>query len=66
MIAEVEKRAKDIMDRMFSEIRAKAVRTFAWFMHKVWRQMYEKVVVDEKALQDLKQLDPKLLGTFNY
>lgn len=39
-----------------------SIRGFAWFLHKVFRSIYEKVVVDKKAIMKLKNRDEKVNG----
>lgn len=39
-----------------------SIRLFAWFLHKVFKTIYEKVVVDTQALLKLRNLNEKELG----
>jgi glycerol-3-phosphate O-acyltransferase len=34
----------------------KIVRTFGWFMHKFFRSIYEKIIVDQVGLEKIKAL----------
>jgi glycerone phosphate O-acyltransferase/fatty acyl-CoA reductase len=40
-----------------------SVRGFAWFLHKLFRTIYEKVVVDKLAIMKLKNWDEKVSGS---
>lgn len=44
---------------MFAKIDMKALRFFVWFMHKVFKQIYEQVVVDRNAIRELKSYEEK-------
>lgn len=55
--AEFKKRADEIMDRMFARMNLRMVKVFAWFLRKVWRRIYEKVVVDHAGLQKISKLN---------
>lgn len=35
---------------MFARMNLKMVKVVAWFLRKVWRRIYEKVVVDHAGL----------------
>jgi hypothetical protein len=37
----------------------RAIRVFAWFLHKVFKTIYEKVVVDTQAFQKLRNHNEK-------
>lgn len=45
--------------QMFSQYNMKSIRLFAWFLHKVFKNIYEKVVVDKSALLKLKNHNEK-------
>lgn len=45
------------MDRMFARMNLKMVKIFAWFLRKVWRRIYEKVVVDHAGLEKIQKLN---------
>ncbi len=36
-------RAKEIIDRMQANMSTRSVTLFAWFLHKVWRAMYNQI-----------------------
>lgn len=44
---EYEKVANAMCDRMFSEYKMGSIRFLAWFMHKVFKKIYEQVVIDK-------------------
>jgi glycerone phosphate O-acyltransferase/fatty acyl-CoA reductase len=48
---------------MFSQYSMSSIRGFAWFLHKIFRAIYEKVVVDKKAIMRLKNWDEKSNGS---
>jgi len=52
----VEEQAKAIIDRMATRLHMPVVRTVAWFFRKVWRQMYDRVDVNETELRKLPEL----------
>jgi len=52
----VEAEAKEIITRMQSRMNHKTVQFFSWFLHKVWRSIYEQIVVNSKAIDGLKKL----------
>jgi len=41
-----EREAKEIIVRMTARLNEKTVRWFAWFMRKVWKNMYEQVRIN--------------------
>lgn len=47
---------------MFSQYNMRAIRIFAWFLHKVFKTIYEKVVVDTNAFQKLRNHNEKEFG----
>jgi len=49
-------RAKDITKRMISDFNPTALRALGWLMKKVWRNCYDKVLIDPKAIRTLKKL----------
>ena len=53
---ELANRAKDIVNRMVSDFQPAALRAFGWLLKKVWRQCYDKVLIDPKSLRTLKKL----------
>ena len=48
--------------QMFSQYNMRSIRLFAWFLHKVFKTIYEKVVVDKQALIKLRNHNEKELG----
>ena len=40
--------------QMFSDYSMNSIRLFAWFLHKVFGTIYEKVVVDKEAIAKIK------------
>ena len=44
-------------DQMFSQYSMKSIRVFAWFLHKVFRTIYEKVVIDKSSMNILRNRD---------
>jgi hypothetical protein len=38
---------------MFADYNMPVLRTFGWFMTKVFRRIYEKVVIDEETLKKI-------------
>jgi glycerone phosphate O-acyltransferase len=53
---EVEQRAKSIMDRMFADPSPRTVRGLSWMLRKVWRQMYQSVIIESDQILLLKQI----------
>ena len=39
-----------------------SIRGFAWFLHKIFKTIYEKVVVDRSVIMKFKNHDEKTLG----
>lgn len=44
---EYYKVADEMCEQMFSQYSMGSIRGFAWFLHKVFRTIYEKVVIDK-------------------
>lgn len=40
--------------QMFSDYSMKSIRMFAWFLHKVFGTIYEKVVIDKAGLTKIQ------------
>ena len=40
----------------------KSIRMFGWFLHKVFKTIYEKVVVNKSDIMKIKNLDEKKVG----
>ena len=56
------KEADYIASEMMAEYNMGVIRLFGWVLHKIFKTIYEKVVVDDKVLQHLKHHDSKLEG----
>ena len=55
-------RAKQIIERMSARLNMRSIRMLAWFFHKAWRNMYERIVINEEALKKLRQLKEHALS----
>lgn len=44
---------------MFSQYNMRSIRLFAWSLHKIFKTIYEKVVVDAQALMKLRNHNEK-------
>ncbi|OQR94316.1 fatty acyl-CoA reductase [Thraustotheca clavata] len=53
---EVDAEALSILNRMASNIDYSAARKAGWLLRKVWRHMYDKIVVDEAGLETIRNL----------
>lgn len=53
---DVENRAREIMDRMFASPRMGTVRALAWMFRKVWRILYQSVVIDAAEVDHVRRL----------
>ena len=42
---------------MFSDYSMKSIRMFAWFLTKLFKSIYERVVVDKDAIAKIKAHD---------
>jgi glycerol-3-phosphate O-acyltransferase len=40
----------------------KSIRVFAWFLHKVFKTIYERVVIDKQAMMKLRNHNEKEQG----
>ncbi|CAD8153134.1 unnamed protein product [Paramecium octaurelia] len=58
----IEKQGIDICEVMFANYNMGVIRMFAWFITKVFRQIYEKVQINEPALLELQNYDQKTRG----
>lgn len=54
--------AEYIAKEMMAEYNMGVLRTFGWVLHKIFKTIYEKVVVDDKILEHLRHHDAKLDG----
>jgi len=59
---DVQNRANFIINRMSCDLRMPMVRFFGWSLRKIWRMIYEKIVVDQNALNRLKKYMSKNQG----
>jgi glycerol-3-phosphate O-acyltransferase len=50
------KEAATIFKKMSSDIRPGMVKAFGYSLRKIWKSIYEKLVVDDKAIKKLKKL----------
>ena len=56
-LKDLESEAKAHCKLMFADYNMTLIRSFGWFLHKVFKRIYEKVVIDEQALDKLKLLE---------
>ena len=49
----IEKSGVDICEVMFASYNMGVIRAFGWLVTKIFRQIYEKVQIDEPALLEL-------------
>ena len=59
---EVEIEATDICKVMFADYSMPVIRWFGWFLTKVFKQIYDKVVIDDTTLKMLRDHDQKNNG----
>lgn len=52
-LKEANSQAIEIINLMIGDIKTPVVRMFAWFLRKLWKMIYEKVVVNQNHLQEL-------------
>ncbi len=50
------------MNEMRASYNMGVIRVFGWTLHKIFKTIYEKVVVDDSVLSHLKHHDTKLDG----
>lgn len=53
------KQAEAIYKRLAADVRPPVAKAFAYSLRKIWRAIYDKVVIDEVALQKIKKLKSK-------
>lgn len=60
-ISEIEAKAKEITEGMFADPSPNHVRTLSYLLRKIWRRLYDQIIVDEKQVLNLKKIqkDPK-------
>ena len=61
-VRKATKMAEDMLTRMCGDLRPGMLRLFAYALRKIWRQIYEKIVIDQKAVQKLKRLQETRKG----
>ena len=61
-VKDIENEAKAHCKMMFADYNMSLIRSFGWFLHKVFKRIYEKVVIDEKTLEKLKNLEKNSNG----
>lgn len=44
---------------MFADFKMSMIRAFGWFLTKVFKQIYEKVVIDYEGLKQIQDYDSK-------
>ena len=44
---------------MFAGYNMKIIKAFAWGLHKVFKSMFEKIVIDEEKIKQEKELEVK-------
>jgi glycerol-3-phosphate O-acyltransferase len=54
--ADAVKKADAIYWRLASDIRPPMLKTFGWFLRKLWRTVYDKVVVDDEKMRELVKI----------
>ena len=53
---QVQERALEIMDQMFADPTPTTVRFLAWVFRKIWRVMYQSIVVDDGEIDKVRSL----------
>jgi glycerol-3-phosphate O-acyltransferase len=61
-VNQVNKEAQAIIKEMISDYKMPFLRAMAWFLHKVFKSIYEKVVIDDHQLKLLASHDVKTEG----
>lgn len=49
-------KADQIMTEMCGQMKMSSIRSAAWFFHKVWRQLYDKLVIDRQQFNIVKEI----------
>ena len=52
---EMNKKAEYILRTIMCDLRMPVVRMFAWFLRKLWRIIYEKVVIDHELIKTFQR-----------
>jgi glycerol-3-phosphate O-acyltransferase len=55
----MQKKAKEILQRMQTKMQFPWVRTLAWFFRKVWRSIYQQLDVNEQSMLQLAEVIKK-------
>ena len=58
----VMKSTNHICDQLFANYSLPILRLFAWTLNKIFKQIYEKVVVDEHSLERIMNIDNRVHG----
>jgi len=60
------KKAESIFTVLSADMKPSVLKTFVWFLRKLWRNVYDKVVVDDKTLRKIAKLRKKTEGPIIY
>ncbi|RHY43283.1 hypothetical protein DYB34_012725 [Aphanomyces astaci] len=52
----MEAQVLEMLSKMAATVNYKSVRVAGWLLRKVWRQMYDKIIVDEGGLETIRNL----------
>ena len=55
VVRDLNNEAIKIMDSLFANVKVPVIQSMAWIFKKVWRSIYEQIVVDEGALTSLQK-----------
>lgn len=58
----IEKETNEICDYIFATYNFKVIRMLAWFLNKVFKRIFEKVIVNEVFLKELAEHNNKKSG----
>lgn len=61
-----ENRGNEIMDRMAARMSFTKMRTLGYIMHKAFKSMYEKVIINQDAFDKIKELNQSAEGNVVY
>jgi glycerol-3-phosphate O-acyltransferase len=59
-------RGNEIIDRMAARMSYTKMRALGYIMHKVFKSMYEKVIINHNAFAKIKKLNEKAEGNVIY
>ena len=62
VVRELNWQAHHILNTMICDLRMPIVKMFAWALRKFWRVIYEKLVVDQNAIQSFKKFVNEIKG----